>query len=119
MPSLSEVVIMYLVHYRTKDESLEWAWHYAEKATRNLEGGLSLCLALIEAAENDEELAYVAAGPVEDLLNRVGIPAIEAFEVPARRSLKVRNALAGVWLRPDAAAYVKWHALTQKYHSNS
>jgi hypothetical protein len=46
-----EIVAAYLKHYRTKDESLFWAWETVEAATHKLESGLPLCLELIGATE--------------------------------------------------------------------
>jgi hypothetical protein len=119
MNALPELASAYLMHYRTKDDALSWAWEAVDDAMHELEHGLSLCLVLIEATTNDAEIAYVASGPLEDLLTRVGSPAAEALETPARRSSKVRQALSCVWLSPKASAYQKWHSLTQQYaHKN-
>ena len=106
-----ELALAYLTHYRTKDESLFWAWESVDAAVRQLSSGLPTCLELIEASESEAELAYIAAGPLEDLLNRLGEPAAAALELPARRSEKVRKALEAVWLRPESAAYATWHDL--------
>ncbi|WP_368086684.1 DUF6869 domain-containing protein [Atopomonas hussainii] len=115
MNALPELVSAYLIHYRSKDDALAWAYEAVDCAMHDLEHGVSLCLALIEAATNDAEIAYVASGPLEDLLTRVGCAAAEALEAPARRSSKVRLALSCVWLSPKASAYKKWYSLTQQY----
>jgi hypothetical protein len=115
MTSQTELVSTYLAHYRTKDSSLYWAWEAVDDAMHELAHGLPLCLGLIEASENDAELAYVAAGPLEDLLMRVGAPAANALEEPVRSSIKARRALAGVWLSPEAEAYQKLHSLVEQY----
>lgn len=94
MTSQPELVSAYLAHYRTKNDSLSWAWEAVDDAMHKLELGLPLCLELIEATENDAELAYVAAGPLEDLLMRVGAPAANALENPVHRSIKARLALS-------------------------
>lgn len=119
MDALPELVSAYLMHYRTKDKTLSSAWEAVDDAVHDLECGLPLCLALIEAAANDAELAYVAAGPLEDLLTRVGGAAADALELPARTSQKVRQALACVWLSSSSPAYPKWHSLTQQYRLKS
>jgi hypothetical protein len=117
MNSSSELISAYLTHFRTKDDSLSWAWTAVDDAMYELQPGLSLCLELIEATENEEELAYVAAGPLEDLLVRVGVLAANSLEIPVRKSIKARLALSCVWLNPEAAAYPKWHYLVQQYSS--
>jgi len=115
MTSQTELAFAYLAHYRTQDDSLSWAWEAVDDAMHELELGLPICLELIEATESDAELANVAAGPLEDLLKRVGVPAANALEIPVRCSIKARLALSYVWLSPEAAAYQKWHSLVQQY----
>ncbi|WP_376752186.1 DUF6869 domain-containing protein [Stutzerimonas kunmingensis] len=115
MTSQTELVFAYFAHYRTKDSSLYWAWEAVDDAMHELEHGLPLCLGLIDASENDAELAYVAAGPLEDLLMRVGAPAANALEEPVRSSIKARLTLTCVWLSPEAEAYHKWHSLVEQY----
>jgi hypothetical protein len=119
MNSSSELVSAYLRHFRTKDDSLSWAWAAVDDAMHELQSGLSLCLELIEATESEEELAYVAAGPLEDLLVRVGALAANALEIPVRQSVKARLALSCVFLNPEAAAYQKWNYLVQQYSCKS
>ena len=111
------LVDAYLTHFRTQNDSLYWAWEEVDAATESLEFGLPLCLALVEAAANPAELAYIAAGPLEDLLRRRGTPAAQALEAPARVSARVREALHQVWLSPDDAAYTAWRAMVKKYPS--
>jgi hypothetical protein len=108
-----DLVEAYLTHFRIKSDSLFWAWEAVDAATNSLEPGLSLCLALIEAAETPAELAYIAAGPLEDMLKRVGIPAAQALELPARQSAKVREALQQAWLSPEDAAFKLWREMAQ------
>ncbi|MGD0020060.1 MAG: DUF6869 domain-containing protein [Candidatus Limnocylindrales bacterium] len=45
----------------------------------------------------DEILAYLGAGPLEDILAEHGFETIEAIEQEARDSQQFRRALAGVW----------------------
>jgi hypothetical protein len=97
MSDLNTLAEAYLTHYRTGDNSLFDAFNQVDALVRDLERGLPICLALIDAARDDAELAYVAAGPLEDLIHRVGEPARHALAPLARRSSKVRQAMAGVW----------------------
>ena len=64
---------------------------------RDPEAGWVLILELIAAAENDELLANVAAGPLEDLLVHDAEKFIERIELEARRDQKFRRCLTGVW----------------------
>jgi hypothetical protein len=68
-------------------------------------------LALIEHAPDDAALAYVAAGPLEELLVAYGTRVIERVETMARRDRRFRDALEGVWQStiPDAI----WERVTR------
>jgi hypothetical protein len=56
-----------------------------------------LILALIEQAPSDEALAYVAAGPLEDLIHAHGAEFGDRIVDQARRDPRLRQALGGVW----------------------
>jgi hypothetical protein len=86
-----------------------------ELCTNDLEKGTEVTLALIAASNNEAELCYVAAGPVEDLLKWHGTRAIPALEAAADQSEKVRQALAAVWLNETHEAFCEWRRLLSKY----
>jgi hypothetical protein len=54
-------------------------------------------LALIEAAPNEEALAFVAAGPLEDLIQSHGNDFADRIIERARRDPRFRSALRDVW----------------------
>jgi hypothetical protein len=54
-------------------------------------------LALVRAARGDLDLAGVAAGPIEQLLNYHGLRMIDEVEREAAQSSSFRRALSGVW----------------------
>src|ERR1700724_2176028 len=56
-----------------------------------------LTLSLVAKASNPRTLSYVAAGPMEDLLNNHGSAVIDRVEIAARRDSKFRLALCDVW----------------------
>lgn len=56
-----------------------------------------LALALVHVARGDEDLALVAAGPLEELLSNHGLAIIERMEAEAARDPRFRRALSGVW----------------------
>ncbi len=57
--------------------------------------------ALVSEAKDDEELAYIGAGPLENLLRRRGREAIGMIEAEAAKDRRFRFALAGVWPSED------------------
>lgn len=52
---------------------------------------------LVQQASGGEELAYVAAGPLEELLRLHGARFAQEVITEARRDRKFRRALTGVW----------------------
>ena len=89
-----ELVAAYLEHFATKDRGLFWAWE-------NVQGYISndptrawkLMLQLLEAAPDENALAYVAAGTLEDLLYARGELFIDEVERLARSDPKFLSAL--------------------------
>ena len=67
----------------------------------------------MDACANAGEVAYFAAGPVEDALDKHGTQLIDRIELMARRSPKVRLFLSGVWgaRRVDPAVWARVEAL--------
>jgi hypothetical protein len=55
--------------------------------------------ALVAAAPDENDLSYIGAGPLEDLLSRYGERFIELIEQQAAVDEKFRFCLAGVWQR--------------------
>jgi len=106
-----ELIAAYWAYERTHDESLFWAWEaVATERWHDPEAKWPLILRLLDAAADDWEVGLVAAGPLEDLLIMYGKDFIDRMESEARTNAKLREALAGVWLRgslrpdPDVVA---------------
>src|SRR3954468_24780931 len=55
-----------------------------------------ILLEIIDRAP-EEALGYVAAGPLEDLINEHGFEIIDAIETEAGRNPRLRKTLVGVW----------------------
>jgi len=113
--SPEEIAVAYLAFLRGGKNDTEVFGTVLETCTSDLEHGMQLTLALVAASNNERELAYVAAGPVEDLLKSHGVRAIPALEAAADVSEKLRNALAGVWLGEQHEAFAEWKRLLAKY----
>lgn len=54
-------------------------------------------VALVEGAPDDEAVAFVAAGPLENLIRDHGPRFLDRLEAQARTSAHFRDALSGVW----------------------
>lgn len=62
---------------------------------------VDLLVALAEAATDDQALAYLGAGPVEDLIRLHGAQYLEAIDHAARTNKSFRTALRCVWYGDD------------------
>jgi hypothetical protein len=110
-PTDDEIVSGYLANY-AGEQSAFWAFEEAcELLSRDPERLWRIALRLIQQAPDDAALAYVAAGPLEDLLAFHGPTFIQRVEDLARRDSRFLLALAGVWgqvrLSPEIRARVE------------
>jgi len=110
--SVDDLVTAYL-HYATAalsgrtDAEPFWAWEAVDELSRR--DPEALWLFLLEAMRrtaDDRSLAYLAAGPFEDLIVRYGEQFIERIEIEARSEPRVLRALCGVWGRDSMAPAV-------------
>jgi hypothetical protein len=113
--TLDEIVAGYYKNWTTLADEDFWAWEAVVELCRDLQKGFDICLRLINSSEDDLYLAYVAAGPVEDLIKWHGASAVNLFELPAQNSEKIRQAIAGVWLSPSADGFAEWQRIMLKY----
>jgi hypothetical protein len=77
-------------------------WRWADEELQRLvdkepDEALEIIRAVISEAPNDAVLAFVAAGPLEDLLCYRGELVIELVERFAAHNERFRKALSGVW----------------------
>jgi len=68
---------------------------------------LAACRAVLDSCESPEDVALVAAGPLEDLILAQGAALIDEIERLAARSPRFAYALTGVW-PPEAAGGLLW-----------
>lgn len=103
---LASLVVAYLAYARSRDEKLFWAWSEVDEHCRKKPYiGLAVTRLLVESAASDEELAYVAAGPLEDLVKGHGAHLEQELERALRESPRMRLAITGVCVsEPQARA---------------
>jgi hypothetical protein len=107
---------LYLRGRKKKNKQLRWAWEKVrELVENNPEEAWKLTLLMINKSESDEALAHVAAGPLENLLNRHGLVLIDRIEDASRKDARVRLALSGAWIKPGVPVFERWYALMEKY----
>jgi hypothetical protein len=86
------------LYFQRSGELSSWVFGLVDHVcTDDPTRAIELIRALVSEAKNDEELAYVGAGPLEDLLRRQGPEAIALIEREAAADRRFRFALAGVW----------------------
>jgi len=112
----AEIVAAYRSQFDAGGDSEHfWAWEAVNQRCDSLDDGTAITLQLILAAEDEQYLAYVAAGPLEDLLKMHGSKAIAKFAKAGAKSGNVRRAMAGVWLRVSDQAYPDWRKLMNEW----
>ncbi len=93
MSELSDAYWRYLKNHAQDDQ---WAWlevdHFDSPETV-----WPQLLELVDTAPDREALAYIGAGPLEDLLLQHGPTVIDRIELEVRRRPKLVEALANVW----------------------
>jgi hypothetical protein len=101
-----ELVAAYWKYSRTKADDLSWAWDEVEaNGWHDPETKWPLILALLIGATDARQIGLVGSGPLESLITLHGKDFIDRIETEAQTNSRLRDALAGVWirgsLRPD------------------
>ncbi|MCC5015391.1 MULTISPECIES: DUF6869 domain-containing protein [unclassified Legionella] len=78
--------------------------------------GISFIEALLAQATNLAELAYIAAGPLEDFFIKNYEVLEEPFDKLLRTNSKMRQALTGIWISENTKARITLDKLLDKYH---
>ncbi len=81
----------------------------------DLSQGWAVTQALIENAETDSALGYVAAGPLEDLVDGYGDAALDLVETACKTNQKMQLALSGIWLEPESPVAMRSRGLMRGY----
>lgn len=121
---IDEIVKAYWEHYsstqssdrvlRLDAERTLWAWEAVEEEVRSPTARvLKLLLALGHEAKDDDALAYLGAGPVEDLISWHGARYLDEIDQCARSDPAFRKALSNVWIATQVPEAV--HERLAKY----
>jgi hypothetical protein len=106
----------YLLFFESKKEADRWAWNEVDDLVRrDPDRGWEITCLLVNKANSDEALGFVAAGPLEDLLRKHGPAVIDRIEAASHEDARLQIALSGVWIRPENPIFERWHALMWKY----
>jgi hypothetical protein len=69
----------------------------------------------IARSKNGDDLAYVAAGVLEDLLKEHGLQFIDRIGNEARVNEQMLTALSGCWINDSDVVFPRWFAIMEKY----
>lgn len=78
-----------------------WAWQIVADLLEDRDVSWSMILDLLSAADDDEALGVVAAGPLEDWVKGHAVETIDRIEREADGSDRFRAALGGIWVWSD------------------
>jgi len=101
--SPGQIADAYLAHSRHKSAATQWAFDgvlditYAERWEELW--NVILAIAKREEQIEVEALAFIAAGPLEDLVCKAGLAFIDRVEHEAKFDRQFGRLLTGVWLR--------------------
>ena len=113
---LNTLAVIYLRLHPTKSDEDFWAWEEVNRRVRSgdLELALEITLLLLRKAP-DDALGYVAAGPLEDLIDGYGGRALDRVENACDDDARLQFALSGIWLLPESPVLHRWQGLMTKY----
>jgi len=116
MPRREEFISAYL---RTREKGSEddfWAYEQLmELHKTNPAEAMDTTFALIEACQSDAQLAYVVAGPVEDLLWSGNKENFAMFASACEQLPKLLRALSMLAWAEEDPMYSQWQALLAKH----
>ena len=107
----------YLRQYETDSKDDFWAYKQVDELVKkNPQAGWRITRRLIDLAP-DGALAYVAAGPLEDMVNLWGNELRDEIEQEARRNRRFLEALSLIRVyERRGSPHAWWRALLEKYH---
>jgi hypothetical protein len=113
---LSTLADVYLRHHSERREEDFWAF---EEVQRIVQTDFSLAWVitrlLLEKANSDVALNYVAAGPLEDFVDGYGDAAVDVIEAACEQDQWMQFALSGIWLERESRVLTRWRGLMTRY----
>lgn len=116
--NLDPLADTFLRYHKEKRKEDSWASDRLWEIVRDEpDVALELTLLLLKKeGDHDAVLAYVAAGPLEDLLKRHGLHVIDRLEQESKTDPRLQLVLSGVWgIDSGHPLFERWYALMWKY----
>jgi hypothetical protein len=102
----------YLRHH---DEDF-WAWEEVRRVVEtDLKEGWKIILLLLERAASDHDVGYIAAGPLEDLIDLHGHKALDLIEEGCKNNSQLPLALSSVGVLFYYDEFERWYDLLYRY----
>jgi hypothetical protein len=105
-----------LIEGKSQDDTI-WILDLVDKLIHDEpDKALEFIVNLIDMSKDTAMLAFVAAGPLEELLVYNGTAVIEKLKIVADTSDNIQLALSGVWLdEEEDEIYSAWYDLMKRY----
>lgn len=115
--NLQALADAYLRHYAEKRDEDLWSYDQVHSIIQNdPDEGWEITSLLLQKAGADAALAYIAAGPLEELLLRHGSEVIDRIELESTNDSRLQLALSGVFgIGPEHPVFERWYGLMWKY----
>ncbi|MBH1989806.1 MAG: hypothetical protein I8H80_01365 [Alphaproteobacteria bacterium] len=106
----------YIEYYRSQFKKYSWAVDYAENLIQtNPKTGLAFVFEVLSVCQNEQEIACVASGVLEDLLHRHIFQIKEAVEMEVQESEVMRVAMRYVWAASNSPVSLFLKDINVKY----
>jgi hypothetical protein len=113
-----QIIDGYFKYQQTNADEDFWAWEEVDALCHDLPSGLRITRKLVEAAPSNWCLSLIGAGPLEDLVYRFGLPAVNAIAEIAGESKLMQRAMLSVNVDEDSPAFEVWETLLKAYHGD-
>jgi hypothetical protein len=115
-PELTSLSDVYMRHHASSRDEDFWAWEEVQRRIKaDLAQALEVILTLVERADSDDALSYIAAGPLEDFVDIYGNSALDVIELACQNDQRMQFALSGIWLERESPVLERWRGLMKLY----
>lgn len=108
------IAVAYLEAYRN-DQHDGFLLDNIEQIMDDPLDALDLIVAMLMESKSDQELAYVAAGPLEDAFIKYHDILFDPLDTLIRTNATMRRAMTGIWVREGSEARFSLNKLLDKY----
>lgn len=114
--NLLELADIYMRHHAQRRDEDFWAWEEVQRQVRaGLNDAWPIVQVLVERADSEAALDYVAAGPLEDFVDGYRDAALDLLEVVCETNKKMQLALSGIWLEQESPVLMRWRGLMKSF----